>query len=171
MSELKWKGNGGAKNSWGVLVTTTAKTTLHHCTCWKVSKEKRGGRLPSLKVMMICKQFNQPLECSIWGFHYFMFSPLYSWGDIHDEEEFEGIVSNDKDICLNCDTMNRFWLNINHDRKTWISSSVANSARIPGPAHYFSPLRSFSSSFWFYFFSINVTIFLPFAGSPSLMIL
>ena len=86
----------GAKNGWGVLVTTTAKTTLHHCTCWKVSKEKRGGRLPSLKVMMICKQFNQSLECSIWGFHYFMFSSLYSWGDIHDKEEFEGMVSNDK---------------------------------------------------------------------------
>jgi hypothetical protein len=57
-------------------------------------------RLLCLK-MIICKQFNQSLECSILGFH--LFFAWYSWGDIQvpwdpldedgNEEEFEDTVS------------------------------------------------------------------------------
>lgn len=45
-----------------------------------------------------------------------------------------------------------FRLSNDHDRKTWISSSVVNGARIPGPAHYFLLLRPFSS--WLNFFLV-----------------
>ena len=77
----------------------------------------------------------------------------YSWGDIQvpwdpldedgNEEEFEDTVSLSptRETYFNCYMMNRFSIEHQSCPRDGISSSVANGARIPGPAHCFCLFR------------------------------